>query len=244
MQIVYSLQVREGYMSIDQQPEPQYGASAHYRGAQGEAYFQRQSAAGRLGARWNLALWMPWVQPEDALLDFGCGGGYLLALLPARRKLGVEINPAARAVARGLGLEVVPTLDQVEARSITCVISSHALEHVPAPLTALRQMNEKLIPGGRLGLLLPLDDWRASAQRNYIPDNLHRHLYAWTPQSLGNLLAEAGYRDIRVRIVTDAMPPNLRLAEWLLGYPLLRRWVGEVLSLALRRRQLFAVASL
>jgi hypothetical protein len=47
---------------------------------------------------------------------------------------------------------------------------------------------------GKLILMLPLDDWRAASQQGrYRDGNQHNHLYAWTPQILGNLLVEAGF---------------------------------------------------
>lgn len=220
-----------------------YGASAHYRGAEGEAYFAAQARTGKLGARWNLNLWKEHIHPDDDVLDFGCGGGYLLSVLPGKTKIGIEVNPAAREMAGHLGIAVFETIEEVKERRFSRVISSHALEHVPTPLIALEQLRSRLAPAGQLLFLLPLDDWRTPAHRNYRQDDLHRHLYAWTPQNLGNLLDEAGYQDITIKVIADAMPPNLKLAEILLKSNLLRSTAGRSFSILLRRRQLFARAT-
>jgi 2-polyprenyl-3-methyl-5-hydroxy-6-metoxy-1,4-benzoquinol methylase len=83
------------------------------------------------------------------VLDFGCGGGYLLTALPARRKPGIETNPTARREAETQDLEVYPSLDELSVeQSFTCVISSHMLEHVPNPFNALSAMRRFLSPKG------------------------------------------------------------------------------------------------
>lgn len=231
-------------MPVSKPPAPVYGASVHYEGQKGETYFSAQAVTGELGAKWNLKFWEDYIHLQDSVLDFGCGGGYLLSLLPGKIKIGVEINPAARAAAESQGIHCVAALDELGEMRFNRVISSHALEHVPAPLLALEQLRLRLTDGGKLLLLLPLDDWRAASQRNYRAGDLHRHFYTWTPQNLGNLLDEAGYKNIRITILTDAMPPNFKLAALLLKNEVLRSLAGWLLGVLLRRRQLFAEAAL
>jgi SAM-dependent methyltransferase len=231
------------FMSNLKPPVPLYGASAHYQGQEGRAYFAAQAMTGRLSARWNLKFWQRYIGADDSVLDFGCGAGDLLSLLPATIKVGVEVNPAARAAAESQGIRTVAALTELRDAQFSRVISSHALEHVLAPLSTLEQLRLHIAEGGSLLLLLPLDDWRTPYQRRYHLDDLHRHLYTWTPQSLGNLLDEAGYKDIHVQIITDAMPPVLKLAVLFLKHELLRSWAGWGCSVLLRSRQLFAQAA-
>lgn len=223
---------------------PDYGASVHYQEQKGKVYFSAQAVTGKLGANWNLKFWKQYIHSDDSVLDFGCGGGYLLSVLPAQIKVGVEINPSARTMAESLGIHCVSTLDEVGNVKFSRVISSHALEHVPSPLTALEHLRLHIASEGKLLLLLPLDDWRVPAHRRYRGNDLHRHFYAWTPQNLGNLLDEAGYKEIHIRIITDAMPPNLKLSAFLLRHEFLRSIAGWLFGVFLRRRQLFAQATL
>ena len=226
------------------QIEVNYGSSEHYVGTAGERYFAGQKVGGELSAQWNLGYWLPYLAPSDTVLDFGCGGGYLLATLPASQKTGVEINPAARQEVQRQGIEVYPTLDDIpEGQTFSCILSSHALEHVPVPIQALKAMRQRLQPNGRLLLLLPLDDWRAASHRQFRQGNPHFHLYNWTPQNLGNLLTEAGYIPLEVKIITDAMPP-LGLARRIQKVPWLRVPLGQLSGYILKRRQLWARAVL
>ncbi len=164
------------------------GASARYDGDQGEEYFAWQSAAGLQGAEWNSHFFSRWIRPTDDVLDFGCGGGFLLRVLPGARKVGVEINPHARKVAEQLGISVAPDIASVDG-NFDVIISSHALEHVENPCEALRDLAARLKgKDSRVILLLRIDDWRAPDNRTYRPDDPHQHLYTWTPQLIGNLM--------------------------------------------------------
>ncbi|HVX66138.1 MAG TPA: class I SAM-dependent methyltransferase [Bryobacteraceae bacterium] len=215
-------------------------SSGHYRGEPGERYFRWQSAGEPRAAAAAVApKFAPYLRPGDTVLDFGCGGGFLLAALPCACRLGVDLNPAALRSAAALGVQCYTTLAEVPGGAADVVISHHALEHVPEPVAALRELRAKLRPGGRLLLCVPIDDWRS--QRVYDPSDINRHLYTWTPQLLGNALAEAGF---------DVAPGAIRILQWAV-HPLFAGWQRRLpraafrglcyaAAFALRRRELFA----
>lgn len=222
---------------------PAYGAASKYLGGEGEEYFQRQSSAGMLAAEFNKFIFAPHVSEEDDLLEFGCGGGYMLYTLNARSKVGVDINPAARVQAARLGLTTYSTLDGIKGMSFSKIITSHALEHVPNPYEALTQLRPFLRPGGKLLWLSPMDDWRRKHQRRWREGDPDMHLYAWTPLLIGNLLVTAGYTPETVSILTHAFPP-LAISKrlWKLN-PSLFHSAAFVCALVRRQRQIVAVAS-
>jgi SAM-dependent methyltransferase len=216
------------------------GASTHYLGQAGTDYFAYQHAGGLLRGQLNARTkFASFVRPSDTVLDFGCGGGTLLRSLECARRVGVEINPVARAEAASHGIEVFETPAEVPDGVADLLVSNHALEHVTSPVAALQALRTKLKPGGKLVLVVPLDDWRG--QLTYDPKDIDHHLYTWTPLLLGNLLSEAGYRVREVNVLTHAWFPN---------WP---RWIGRLptsvfdavcwaYSIYSRRRQLVAVA--
>ena len=171
----------------ESEPTPAYGASEHYDAE----YFAWQNAGMQVKVRYKTIRFAPHVSKEDVVLDFGCAGGALLDSLNCREKLGVEINPVARAAAGERGIDTFATLESVPEQVADVVISSHTLEHIPDPYTALVQLKGKIKTGGKLVLLLPIDDWRRG--RKYRPGDINNHLYTWSPLLLGNLLSEAGY---------------------------------------------------
>lgn len=219
---------------------PDYGVCDHYLGEKGEAYLAWQDAGGVLDGEIESRKFQRLIRPGDTVVDFGCGAGNLLRALRCTRRIGVEANPAALARCREAGIEAHADLAEVPDGIADVVVSNHALEHVPAPIEALRQLRTKLKPRGRLCLVLPIDDWRAT--RRYDPGDKNRHLYTWTPQLLGNALSEAGFR-VRSSDVW------IRTHAWPKGHQFLYRHLPEPLfdlacrlySMLLRRRELAAV---
>lgn len=211
----------------------------HYRGEAGATYFRYQRPIGEFGARLNRWKFLPHLRPTGVVVDFGCGGGGLLANLPAVRRIGIEVSPHARAVADARGLETVASARELPDDCADTIVSNHALEHTLNPLDELRQLRRILRPGGKLILWLPLEDWRNAHHRLRRPDPNH-HLYGWTPLLMRNLLAEAGFAVEECRVISHAWPPYTqylsRLPQpiWHLGC--------RVFSRLARRRQLTAVA--
>lgn len=209
-----------------------------YHGALASEYYCWQREIGALGASLNLAKFAPHVSETDVLVDFGCGGGALLAALPGRLKIGVEVSKPARLDAEARGIKTVASADELDPRSVDVVISNHALEHVLEPYVELTALRKALRPGGRLVIWLPLEDWRAERWRRR---DLNHHLHAWTPRLLRNLLEEAGFVVIECRIAASAWPPHAQVLARRLP-----QWAFEALGAAtaywLKRRQIMALA--
>lgn len=222
---------------------PKYGAASKYLGEEGVLYFQQQNAAGLLASKYNEFIFRPYVGEGDDVLDFGCGGGHLLNVLNPRKKVGVEINPAARAQAAKSGISVYASLDEVQGQTFSRIVTSHALEHVPSPYEALVQLRELLRPDGLLVWLSPMEDWHAKHQQRWNPDDADLHLYTWTPLLLGNLLKVAGYKPASVSVLVHACPPAL-ISEplWNLGPPLFHL-AARMWAVLRRQRQIVAVAA-
>lgn len=204
----------------------------------GEAYFAYQKIGGQKCAVYNRKFFAPFIHASDAVLDFGCGGGYLLQLLSCRTRTGIDINPAARAEANRQSIEAWASLEELGDTRFDTVISSHCLEHVANPYETLRAIRRVLRPSGKLVLLLPLDDWRSEPWRGA---DINGHLYAWTPKLLGNLLKASGFEPTFIRVVNHVVPPRIDRKLWALSKTVFEI-SAYVSSVALRRRQIWALA--
>jgi len=215
---------------------PRYGDSGHYD----QTYFDWQDVSQRVTRDLYVPRVRPYVTDQDVVLDFGCAGGWMLDALPGRRKIGVEINDVARDSARSqFGIETYRTLDDTPGEVADVIVSSHTLEHLASPYDALEPLRRKLRPGGRLVLLLPLDDWRVQAR--YDPDDFDRHLYTWTPRLLGNLLDEAGWTPGELRVLHRA---TMRGFERFLRLPRpLFEAASSVWSRVRHRQEILAVST-
>lgn len=176
--------------------------SAHY----GEAYFKRQVDIGTFGGWANQSKFTSYVLETDDVLDFGCGGGFLLKGLKCRTRSAVEINPAAVEVARSNGVRVFGAVDEVLDESVDVVISNHSLEHSLRPLDELKKLRTKLRRGGKIVIVVPCE----SIAMTYTPNDVNNHLYTWSPANLGNLLSEAGFRVIESKPYIHKWPPGWR----------------------------------
>jgi SAM-dependent methyltransferase len=215
-----------------------YGASKHYQAEGGESYFAYQRTFAE-GAELEARKFAPHVRPSDRVIDFGCGGGWVLAQLECAERVGVELNDAAHGFCQKNGVRVYRTLAEVEGSGFDIGISNHCLEHVPCPVEALRGVRSLLRPGGILVLVVPLDDWRV--QRDYTGKDIDHHLHTWTPRLLANTLVESGYVVNRVEVLTYAWFPGWRNALRVLPGPLFN-WLCWLTAVIKRRRQLLAIA--
>jgi SAM-dependent methyltransferase len=217
-------------------------ASTYTEDGTAAEYWRHQRAIGAVGGELNAWKFEPYVRDDDVVLDFGCGGGFLLERLPGRMKLGVEPNPHARAEANRRGIYTYVSASEVESYSVDVVVSNHALEHVLAPLDELRELWRALRPGGRLVLVVPFTDWRKGQQRWPRPSDPDHEFYTWTPQLLHNLVTEAGFRSAHSALVAHAWHPRVSTRlKWL------PRFLYEVhawaLAVGLNAREVHVVAS-
>jgi SAM-dependent methyltransferase len=212
----------------------------HYQGELGEEYFGWQREGAELGARLEKPKFAPHVKPTDTVVDFGCGGGYVLAGLDVAERLGIEVNDAARAEANARGVRAVASASELPDAVADVVITNHALEHTLAPLDELRELLRLLKPGGRLVVYVPLDDWRR--QRKPVPDDPNHHLYTWTPLLLANLLGEAGFDVRETKVVSHAWPQLHTHVYRLLG-PRGFDVACRIWSRLVLRRQVYALAA-
>lgn len=196
----------------------QSNVSAHYN----EKYWEWQKRIGEFGGRANRHKFSELIKVEDCVIDFGCGGGYLLASLNCQKRIGIEPNRAVASQLRNLDIQHFQSC--ADARKVLgvevadVIISNHALEHVLNPLEELRELRLLLKPAGQIVFYVPCDSFR----RKYSPDNIDRHLYSWSPQNIGNLFSEAGYRVILTRP---------RLYKWPPGYTKLAKLGNRVFRL-------------
>lgn len=172
-----------------------------YVGESGEAYHAGKRAVPAQALPWvvrvRAALFQDSIQPDEEVLEFGCGFGWNLAGLRCRRRVGHDVAVQLRSDVEATGAEFVGSTTTVPDGAFDVVISHHSLEHVPDPADVLAELRRLLKPGGRLLLAVPWE--RERRYRRYDPAEPNHHLFSWSPQTLGNLVAASGFRDVEVR---------------------------------------------
>ncbi len=176
-------------------------------------YFSWQSQIGRFGGWANLSKFQEFVPPDAAVLDYGCGGGYLLAHLACRARAGIDVNPVARRTAEKFGIPTYANAGEVADAWADVIISNNALEHTQYPFQELQGLWPKLKPGGIIVFVVPCESIRYAWQ----PGDINRHLYSWSPMCLGNLFTEAGFSVLECKPYIHKWPPHYRALARLLG---------------------------
>jgi SAM-dependent methyltransferase len=150
------------------------------------------------------------------LLEVGANTGMLLGLLRALGLddlRGLEPNPACAAAARGRGERVeVGWFDSTYTvpRPLASIVMSHVFEHIDDPLAALDLAAESLLAGGRLLLFVPNIDSRAARRdlARWKPLNPVDHIWHFSPDTLGKLVARNGKLEVLECLTTPLAPPR------------------------------------
>lgn len=183
------------------------------------------------------------LRQDEAILDVGCGTGWLCRLLaqraPQGRVVGVDVSDEmirrAREATAGFnnitfltgGVDSIPA----EAGSFSRAVSVESAYYWPSPPQGLREINRVLAPGGSVWVLI-----------NYYLDNPHCHqwgaVYTIHTQLLSAdqwaaLFTQAGFADVRHCRIPDPTPtPDSYTGRWFRDAEELRRFRAEGALLA------------
>lgn len=175
----------------------------------------RTSGLARVWHAFNGSLPLTDLVREGPVLDVGSNTGEALVALRSRgfEVVGLEPNPAAAAVARGYGLELIEgSIEEAELPEgrFASVLLSQVLEHVEDPHLVLRRVRETLRPAGTAFVVVPnaASVWRRVFGRHWVHWHVPFHLFHFTDRALAKLCAQSGLEVTRTTNVTSG--------EWLL----------------------------
>lgn len=172
-----------------------------------DEYFNWQKNIGYVGGFLNKFKFENNVNKTDILMDFGCGGGYLLDNFENEQKFGFEINKSAIDECNRKNIKVFNNFSDIENDSIDSIISNHAMEHVPLPLETLKNLYTKLKPGGKIIIIIPCEQ-PSEELFYYKPNDINQHLHTWCPMTFGNLVTLAGFKVIECDVFQHKWTPT------------------------------------
>lgn len=154
-------------------------------------------AVQRARSELSLNFIRPWVAQLAYVLDIGCSSGALLKRFQSHYQAhaaGVEPGLLYRQYAQGLSLEVYSSLGDLPSsyrNSFDLISMMHVLEHLPDPVTYLRQLREDwLQPNGWLLLEVP---------NLYAHDCFEvAHLVSFSARTLEQVVRKSGFRLTRL----------------------------------------------
>ncbi|MEK6940728.1 MAG: class I SAM-dependent methyltransferase [Nanoarchaeota archaeon] len=127
--------------------------------------------------------------PSGKILEFGCGMGQNI-LLQKNRAIGCDISEFSRKVCEERGIKTIKSIE--EAPKVDGILSVHVLEHLENPKAILKAFRNKLTPGGRLVIVLPVACKNKPCPQKKM--DVSQHLFAWTFGTFNNMLLHEGYK--------------------------------------------------
>ena len=108
------------------------------------------------------------------------------------------------------GIPCVLELQEIKDRSLDVVVSYHVIEHLPDPIRTLKELNRKIVSGGKIIIEVP-------HAKDYLLTTLHcsafkeftlwsQHLLLHTRASLTKFLQEAGFTDVLIHGAQKDIP--------------------------------------
>lgn len=163
--------------------------------------------------RWEFRVVSERLGTEDAVVDFGCGGGaFLRQIRPhVRRAVGVDHNPRVAEDLSTGNIEFVEgdfaSFSRAESGSFDVVCAFQILEHMPRAEELMDPARRCLKPGGRLFISVPNRD-RYRRQGDEPLDWPPHHVSRWGPPQLVALGDRFG---MQVRAI-HRQPPEFSFA--------------------------------
>lgn len=190
-----------------------------------------------------------------SVLDIGCGPGQRLLAYRLRglEVAGIEMSADADRARERLGLNVFrgtlrDYLAAGQRRAFGLVTAYHVVEHLFDPLSELRGIHSLLASDGLLAIVVPnVGSFQARAFKgSWAPNDLPRHTYFFTPQTLVAMIEAAGFKTLWLSTRMSLLhPPGLVVSLFPMLDPRLT-WRGEQNGrrTGLLRRGLWATATL
>ena len=177
-------------------------------------YFSWQGENNKFGAKANKFMFEKLIKKKQRILDFGCSSGAYLNEYKNIKKYGVEVNPFAREIAIKNGINCYSSSKELPNNFFDLIISSNVLEHTENPLQELNNLYKSLKPNGHICIVVPIDNKSYPYKKN----DIHFHLFSWSPMNLGNILNAAGFDVIESKTLYHKWIPKYELFVKIFGW--------------------------
>ena len=125
----------------------------------------------------------------DTVIDFGGRIGEKTRKI--KNVTVVEIAEDSRRYMKEHGIRHTADIEAFKNGSVDLIFASHVLEHLSDPYEYLIKFKNKLKKGGKLILILPVEDHRERGPEYYDENG---HMYCWNIKTINTLLRHVGLK--------------------------------------------------
>jgi len=167
-----------------------------------------------------------------SVLDIGAGTGDFLKAAAEKSWVvqGVEINPAAREIAKSKNIELFESIDDFQGETFDVVTLWHVLEHLPDLYQTVQKIEALVKEGGTLVIAVPNFNSKDAAyyQNFWAAYDVPRHLWHFSQASMRSLFSSE-FELVKTKpMVFDAFYVSLLSEKYKSGnnFSLHALWIG------------------
>lgn len=164
-------------------------------------YFQWYEKIGKIGGKVNLKFFKNYIEKDDTILDFGCGGGFLLENIECKDKYGFEINDYI--LQKENKIKIFSNFNDLKNIQFDKIISNQVLPHLIDPRKEILQLKKLLKKNGLIISVFTSDGRQVEFEKG----DINFKCYSWSPISIGNFFESCGFEIIVCKSFLFRWPP-------------------------------------
>ena len=165
-------------------------------------YLRFQKPIGEFGAKFHFKEYRKHISLNDVILDFGCGGGFLLEALKAKEKYGVEINPFLIKILNAKNIKCYKDVSELENNSIDVIIMHSVIGHLENPIETLKELKLKLKKDEKKLIYLINDGYKFD-----LINDVNKIYFSFSPRNIRNISTSLDFKIELKKTIIAKWPP-------------------------------------
>lgn len=168
-------------------------------------YFEFQKSIGQFAVLMFSDFYNKHINKNMKVVDFGCGGGYLLENIRCKQKIGIEINKILHDDLRAKGIIPYENLSSIKDGEIDVFIMHSVIGHLKNPLEVVHQMKKKLNDKGIVIVYLVHDNYNFD-----LLNDINNIYFSFSRRNIRNVFNSKKFKLVYHKHYTSSWPPYYR----------------------------------
>ena len=165
-------------------------------------YFEFQKSTGQFVGIIFRDFYNKHIKGNMKVVDFGCGGGYLLENIECKYKIGIEINKTLHNDIKAKGIMPYESLCSIKDDDIDVFIMHSVIGHLKNPLEVVNQISKKLKEKGIVIVYLPHDNHDFD-----LIDDINNIYFSFSKRNIRNVFNSNNFKLVYHKHYKSSWPP-------------------------------------